>query len=78
MIATLVDTDALWHAALYAFLGSMLFVASFGLAIFAHDRAARAGGMRERALAWNVALGVGLIGCLGVLAVGVWAMTQKS
>jgi len=76
---SLVDTDALWHAALYAFVGSMLFVGVFGLAIFARDRAARAGaGMRDRALAWNVVLGVALIGCLGVIAVGVWAMTQKS
>ena len=76
---TLVDTDALWHAALYATVGSMLFVAAFGLAIFARDRAARAGqDMRERALAWHVVLGVALIGCVGVLALGVWAMTQKS
>jgi hypothetical protein len=77
MIATLVDTDALWHAALYAFLGSTIFVAAFGLAVFAHDRAARAEGVRARVLAWNTALCVGLICCVGVLGLGVWAMTQK-
>ena len=78
MLATLVDTDALWHAALYAFVGGIVFVGAFGLAILARDRAAAEGeGMRERAAAWNVAMGVALVGCLAVLAVGVWAMTQK-
>ena len=79
MIASLVDTEALWHAALYAFVGSMAFVGSFGLAIFARDRAAREGpAPRERAAAWNVLLGVALIGCVAIMAVGVWAMAQKS
>jgi hypothetical protein len=78
LVATLVDTDALWHAALYATLGAMAFVAAFGVAILARDRAARARpGTRASAVAWKVTMGVALLGCLAVLSVGVWAMTQK-
>lgn len=73
MLATLVDTDALWHAALYAIVGGMVFVGAFGVAIFARDRAA----VRDRAIAWNAVLYVSLVACLGVLVLGVWAMTQK-
>ena len=77
-LGTLVDTSALWHAALYAFIGAMVFVGAFGVAIFARDRAGQVGATRERVLAWNIAMGVALAGCIGVFAVGVWAMTQKS
>jgi hypothetical protein len=72
MLGTLIDSSALWHAALYAFVGSMAFVGAFGLAIFARDRAARG------AAAWNLVLVLALAGCVGVFAVGVWAMAQKS
>jgi hypothetical protein len=78
ILGSLIDTDALLHAAVYAFVGVAVFIGAFAVAIYARDRAAGDGeSIRDRAVAWNALMGVALVGCLGVLAVGIWAMTQK-
>jgi cytosine/uracil/thiamine/allantoin permease len=78
MLATVVDTDALWHAAAYAFAGAMVFIAAFALAIYARDRAGRAAASSQGGTEiWSAVMCVGLIACLGVFALGIWAMTQK-
>jgi hypothetical protein len=74
MLATLIDTDALWHLAVYAFAGCLGFVGAFGLVVFARDRATPD---RASAVARSVLMIAGIAGCLVVLAVGFWAMTQK-
>jgi hypothetical protein len=76
MLGTLVDTDALWHVAVYALGGGAVFISAFAVAVYARDRAAR-GGVSGGAVVWNIAMGAALAACLAVFALGIWAMTQK-
>ena len=74
-LATLVDVGALWHVALYCVLAAVGLVAAYGTAVLALDRAGRAeAGARA---AWLVTVSLAGLACVGLLAVGFWAMTQK-
>jgi hypothetical protein len=74
-LATLVDMDALWHVALYSVLAAVGLVTAYGTAVLALDRAGRAEtGARA---GWLVAVSLAGLACLGLLAVGFWAMLQK-
>jgi hypothetical protein len=69
-MATLVDVDALWHVALYSALASVGLVTAYGTAVLALDRG-------EARASWRIVAGVALVACAALLAVGLWAMTQK-
>ena len=74
-MATLVDVDALWHVALYSALAAVGLVTCYGTAVLALNRAGRAeSGAR---IGWLATVGVAALACAGLLAVGIWAMTQK-
>jgi hypothetical protein len=76
-LATLVDTDALWHVAVYSLLAALGLVTAYGTAVLAldrMDRPATAGGAR---VAWAALIGLAGLACIALLAVGIWAMTQK-
>lgn len=78
-LATLVDTDALWHVALYAFVASSGLVLSYGTAILSLDRievAREEGGGTPPA--WVVALFCSAVIGVGIIVLGIWAMLQKS
>jgi hypothetical protein len=78
-LATLVDAEALLNVALYGLAGSTGLVIAYGLAVLAHDRASRDDRHGAAAtLAWRTVFIVGAGVCLAILAVGFWAMTQKS
>jgi hypothetical protein len=74
-LATLVDTDALWHVALYSLLAALGLTAAYGTAVLALDRLDRAGGSARAG--WTALIGAMGAVCVGLLAVGFWAMTQK-
>jgi hypothetical protein len=72
-VATLVDTDALWHVAVYSLLAAVGLVTAYGTGVLALDRIGRG----QARAGWTlVATGAGLA-CLALVAVGFWAMTQK-
>jgi hypothetical protein len=76
-VATIVDVDALWHVAVYSVLGALGLVTAYGTAVLALDRIERpATGGGPRA-GWTVVIAVAGLACVGLLAVGLWAMAQK-
>lgn len=72
MLITIVDTDAFVHVALYGILGALGLVIAFSLALVGVDRAEEGEGRR-----WLALTVLGGAACVALLAVGVWAMTQK-
>jgi hypothetical protein len=74
-LASLVDFDALWHVALYSLVAALGLVTAYGTGILALDRVQR-GGTASRA-GWMLVVAVAGALCVGLLAVGLWAMTQK-
>ena len=74
LAAELVDVNALVHVAAYGLGGTLALVGSFGVLVTAYDRVDTA----ERPAGWWLLLGVAATACLVVVAVGIWAMTQKS
>jgi hypothetical protein len=81
MLATIIDTDAFWHVALYGILGAAGLVIAFSVALLGFDRAEGpdAGGSVPGAAraGWLALTVLGGAACVALLAVGVWAMTQK-
>jgi hypothetical protein len=78
MIATLVDTGALLDVVLISFGATLALVIAFGSAVLAADRVSTER-ERSRAVApWVATLVVAALASAGIVAVGVWAMTQKS
>lgn len=81
MLATIIDTDAFWHVALYGVLGAVGLVIAFSVALLGFERAEGpdAGGSVSGAAraGWLTLTVLGGAGCVALLAVGVWAMTQK-
>jgi hypothetical protein len=75
-MATIVDTDAFAHVALYGLLGSLGLVLAFGGALLALDRAEGDGAAVARAGRLLVAALSGTA-CLALMGIGIWAMTQK-
>lgn len=82
MLATIIDTDAFVHVALYGVLGAVGLVLAFSAALLGFDRAEGpdAGGSVSGAAraGWMLLAVLGGAACLALLAVGVWAMTQKA
>jgi hypothetical protein len=74
-LASLVDVDALWHVALYSVVAAVGLVTAYGTGILALDRVQR-GGTASRA-GWMLVVVLAGALCLGLLVVGLWAMTQK-
>jgi hypothetical protein len=71
MLATIIDTDAFVHVALYGVLGALGLVLAFSMALVGVDRAERG------SAAWLTLTALGGAACVGLFAVGIWAMTQK-
>jgi hypothetical protein len=74
-LASLIDVEALWHVALYSLIAAVGLVTAYGTGLLAVDRM-----QRSRTIAragWMLAAGVAGAVCVGVLVVGLWAMTQK-
>lgn len=77
--ATLIDVDALAHVAVVAFAATCGLVLAFGTAVHALDRIG-AGREAEEGTppAWALALFISALFIFALLALGAWAMTQKS
>lgn len=73
LAAELVDVGALAHVAVYGLVGTLALVGSFSALVTAYDHVDTA----ERPAGWWLLLGVAAAACLVIVAVGVWAMTQK-
>jgi hypothetical protein len=71
MLATIIDTDAFVHVALYGVLGALGLVLAFSVALVGVDRAQRG------TATWLTLTALGGAACVGLFAVGIWAMTQK-
>lgn len=75
--STVVDVDALWHVALYSLVASVGVVAAYGTLVMALDRSERSRASTGPRGAWlGLAVLMGLV-CVGIVALGLWAMTQK-
>jgi hypothetical protein len=72
LLSTIIDTDAFVHVALYGVLGALGLVLAFSFALVGIDRAEDGKGRQ-----WLALTVLGGAACLALLAVGVWAMTQK-
>jgi hypothetical protein len=71
--AELVDVDALAHVALYSLLATVGLVGAYGTLILALDRGDHEQRRPARLLLAVLAGGA----CVAIVAVGLWAMTQK-
>ncbi|WP_445151250.1 hypothetical protein [Baekduia sp. Peel2402] len=71
LLATIIDTNAFLHVALYGVLGALGLVLAFSVALVGLDRA------EDGEAQWLVLTVLGGAACVALLAVGVWAMTQK-
>ena len=71
MMWSIIDTGAFAHVALYGVLGALGLVLAFSLALVGADRAGRG------SAAWLTLTALGGAACVGLLAVGLWAMAQK-
>ena len=78
MIATLIDTNALLDVLLASFGATLALVLAFGMGVLAIDRIAAERGRGRATAPWIATLVVAAVGSAGVVAFGVWAMTQKS
>ena len=76
-IATMIDVDALWHVALYSFLAGIGLVTAYATGVLALDRIGRSEAAPGARAGWTLIVSVAALVCLGLLAVGFWAMTQK-
>lgn len=71
LASSIIDADAFWHVALYGILGAVGLVLAFSVALVGVDRAERG------TAAWLTLTALGGAACVGLFAVGIWAMTQK-
>jgi hypothetical protein len=76
-LATLIDVDALWHVALYSFLAAIGLVTAYATGVLALDRVGRSEAAPGARAGWMLAVSLAALVCVGLLAVGFWAMTQK-
>jgi hypothetical protein len=77
VVASLIDVEALWHVVLYSFLAVVGGVTGYGTVVLALDRVQRDEVTPVGRAGWILAMGLGGLTCLALLAVGFWAMTQK-
>ncbi len=75
--STLVDVEALWHVALYSLVASVGVVAAYGTLVIALDRSDRSRASAGSRGAWLAVVALMGCVCLGIVALGLWAMTQK-
>jgi hypothetical protein len=75
--ASVIDVDALWHVVLYSFVAVVGLVTAYGTVVFALDRVQHRSASPGERVGWMLALGVGVVICLGLVVVGLWAMTEK-
>jgi hypothetical protein len=78
MIATLIDTDALLDVILISFGATVALVLAFGTAVVATDRVEKERRFGRPAAPWLATLVVAGLASAGIIALGIWAMTQKS
>lgn len=79
LASAIVDWAALWKIAVAGFVAGAGLVAVYGVGVLGVVRARGVGGAEAepRPAWWGVVLVAGLL-CLALIAVGVYAMTQKS
>jgi hypothetical protein len=78
MLATLIDTNALLDVLLVSFGATLALVLAFGTGVLATDRIETERGNGRPPAPWLATLVVAALGSAGIVAIGVWAMTQKS
>jgi hypothetical protein len=76
-MSSYVDWNALGKIVLVSFAGGAGVVAVYALAIIGAARAEEARERGQTAVLPAVLAGLALLVCLGAVALGVWAMTQK-
>jgi hypothetical protein len=76
-MSSYVDWNALGKIVLVSFAGGAGMVAVYALAIIGAARAEEARERGQTAVLPAVLAGLALLVCLGAVALGVWAMTQK-
>ena len=74
--SALVNWSAVWKIVLVAFIGGGGVAIAFGLALLGVERARTAGRGRIRLAHWALAGSCGLF-CVGAVAIGILAMTDK-
>jgi hypothetical protein len=78
MIATLIDTDALLDVVLISFGATVALVVALGTAVVATDPVDTQRRFGRPAAPWLATLVVAGMASAGIIALGIWAMTQKS
>lgn len=80
VVATLIDVDALAHVAVISVVATCGLVLSFGVAVLSVDRIDGARGENGVGTppVWVAALFCASVIAIGIVVLGVWAMTQKS
>jgi hypothetical protein len=78
MIATVIDTDALFDVVLISFGATVALVVAFGTAVVATDRIDTERRFGRPGALWLATLVVAALASAAIIAVGIWAMTQKS
>ena len=78
VIATLIDTNALLDVLVASFGATIALVLAFGTGVLAVDPVETERGRGHSTAPWIATLVVAPVASAGVVAIGVWAMTQKS
>jgi hypothetical protein len=78
MIATLIDTKALLDVVLISLAAAVALVLAFGTAVVATDRLDAERRFGRAPASWLLTLVVAGLASAGIIALGIWAMTQKS
>ena len=74
----MIDTKALLDVILIGFGGTLALVVAFGTVVLASDRADIERRQARSASPWVATVAVAAVASVGIVALGVWATTQKS
>jgi hypothetical protein len=74
LAAVEIDVSALWHTVVIAFAAGLVAILAAGSVIFSLDRAEITRGPRVQ---WYATALAGAVVVVGILVLGLWAMTQK-
>jgi hypothetical protein len=79
LLGVTIDGKALLDSALVGGAGALVLTLAFSVGLLAYDRARPGEGAHQSggSAAWWVAAGLAGVLCIGIVALGVWAMTQK-